>query len=167
MSTKFGSQQNQSPEDNTGGGRTNTSRDTTISIETRAQLFRRLPCTTRQLPYRPPRLASPKLKSPVGFGKALFVDGPAPTYLRADPGPGLPFWGGHSTVWGGLARWGGGSLLSVLVGAAEPAAVCRWGLCPRCLGGGEVFFGGIHIGRCSSGGVHIINNPLPRRVWQR
>jgi len=44
-------------------------------------------------------------------------------------------------VWVGLARCGIVFLVSVVVGAAVPAAVCRWGLFPRCLG----------MGRCLSG----------------
>jgi len=41
----------------------------------------------------------------------------------------------------GLARCGTVFPVSVVVGAAVPAAVCRWGLCPRCPGVVE----GIHI----------------------
>jgi len=56
-----------------------------------------------------------------------------------------------------LLCWGGGSCrakhiiffcltlrVSAVGGAAVPAALCRWGLCPRCHGG-EVFLGGIRI----------------------
>ena len=48
----------------------------------------------------------------------------------------------------GLARCGTVFPVSVVVGAAVPAAVCRWGLCPQCPGVG-------------GGGVHP--NPNPNR----
>jgi len=49
----------------------------------------------------------------------------------------LPAQGG----WVGLARCGTVFPVSAVVGAAVPAAVCRWGLCPCCPG----------VGRCLSG----------------
>jgi len=51
----------------------------------------------------------------------------------------------------GVARCGSVFPVSAVVGAAVPAAVCRWGLCPCCPG----------VGRCLSGVYnhhHITNN---------
>ena len=49
----------------------------------------------------------------------------------------------------GLARRGTAFPVSMVVGAAEPAAVCRWGLCPRCPGVGMCLLG-VYISSSSS-----------------
>ena len=58
---------------------------------------------------------------------APVVDGPASTCLSADPGPGPSFGGEHRPFeWGWRAV--GVFPVTAVVGAAVPAAVCRWGL---------------------------------------
>ena len=44
----------------------------------------------------------------------------------------------------GFARSGTVFPVSVVVGAAVPAAVCRWGLCSRCPGVGK-FLSGVYL----------------------
>jgi len=71
-----------------------------------------------------------------------------------------------------LARCGAVFPVSVVVGAAVPAAVCRWGLCPRCSGVGRCF-SGVYIyeptacNNCGAGGGAVASGlgfkvPVPK-----
>jgi len=57
----------------------------------------------------------------------------------------------------GLARCGTVFPVSVVVGAAVPAAVCRWGLCPALSWCEEVSFGGVLIIIFIS--IYLVPNP--------
>jgi len=105
---------------------------------------------------RPHRARAPK--SPV-LGSALFVDGPASTCLSADPGPGPSFGGEHRPFeWGW--RFGTVFPVSVVVGVAVPAAMCRWGLCPCCPDVGRCLLGVYNHHRRTSASSGETSDPV-------
>jgi len=64
----------------------------------------------------------------------------------------------------GLARCGTVFPVSAVVGAAVPAAVCRWGLCPCCPGVGRCL-SGVYISSSArnTGGGHMATRRERRR----
>jgi len=56
--------------------------------------------------------------------------------------------------------------LSVVMGAAVPAAVCRWGLCPRCPGVGRCLLGA-YVGNPGFGiHCHPLDSVHPGFIWR-